>query len=314
MEENKPFNHLLNTAKKNKNDEFYTQLNDIEKELKNYEKQFHNKVIYCNCDDPFESNFFKYFMSNFKRLGIKKVISSCCKNDNAGYYFVYTGTETLNKENIKHINGDFRSLDCIELLKQSDIVVTNPPFSLFREFITQIMNYNKLFLVVGNMNAITYKEVYKHIQNNKIWLGVNYGKRFSGFIIPKDYELYGTETKVDNTKNNIIHINNCLWFTNLNKEKEVDELPLEKVYYGNEHEYPKYDNYDGIHIVKTKNIPKDYDGHMGVPISFLYKFNPNQFEIIKFRKGDDNKDLCVNGKCPYFRIIIKNKKVSTQGQ
>jgi len=325
VKKRKASNRLLHQAKKSKSDEFYTQLSDIESELQHYKDHFRNKVVYCNCDDPTTSNFFKYFVSNFHKLKLKKLIASCYReqeidlfNSNKsknGSFYIYTGTnEENNTPTSKDIiyfkgDGDFRSEESIELLKQSDIVVTNPPFSLFRDFVSQIIKFKKDFLIIGNINAITYKEIFNLIKENKAWLGINLGRGISGFIVPKHYELYGTETKIDDVGNRIISPNNCLWLTNLDASKRHEVIELTKKYYGNESEYPMYDNYNAINVDKTKNIPADYDGFMGVPITFLHKFNPDQFEIIKFRKGDDEKDLCIGGKCPYFRIIIRNKRL-----
>jgi hypothetical protein len=322
-------NQLLQKAKKSKSDEFYTQLCDIERELQYYQDCFVDKVVYCNCDDPRTSNFFKYFVMNFHKLGLKKLIASCyventydlfnCQESENGFYCEYFG-ENGNRFNPSNIeisyfkgNGDFRSRECIELLKQSDIVVTNPPFSLFREFVAQIVKYDKQFLIIGNVNAITYKEIFDLIQKNKVWLGVNLGRGISGFIVPDHYDLYGTEVSINSEGQTIIATNNCLWLTNLELKQRDEELDLSKVYAGNENDYPKYDNCNGINVDKTQDIPRDYDGLMGVPITFLHKYNPNQFEIVKFRKGDDGKDLSVNGKCPYFRILIKNRRISVAG-
>ena len=313
---------LLRKAKKNKNDEFYTQLSDIESELQYYKNHFKDKVVFCNCDDPRISNFFKYFASNFKELGIKKLITACYRKQEIdlfnnektekGFFFEYTGVEDKNNIIYFQGDGDFRSNESIELLKQADIIVTNPPFSLFREYVAQLDKYDKKFLIIGNINAITYKEIFKLIQNNKAWLGINLGRGISGFIVPKHYELYGTETKIDNDGNRIVSPNNCLWLTNLDIFKRHEDIVLTKKYHGNEIEYPYYDNYNGINVNKTKDIPLDYNGFMGVPITFLHKFNPEQFEIIKFRKGNDEKDLSINGKCPYFRILIKNKRLKNK--
>lgn len=318
-------NELLQKAKKSKSDEFYTLLVDIERELQHYKKHFKDKTVYCNCDDPQRSNFFKYFVLNFHKLGLKKLIVSCYKEQNVdlfnpkpnmnGFFFEYTGTKgekaSPKLTDISYFtgDGDFRSSESIHLLKQADIVVTNPPFSLFREFVAQLINYNKKFLIIGNINAITYKEIFNLIKDNKAWLGVNLGRGISGFIVPEHYELYGTETKIDEFGNRIISPNNCLWLTNLETPQRCENIVLTKKYIGYEKEYPKYDNCNGINVDKTQDIPMDYAGLMGVPITFLHKFNPNQFEIIKFRKGDDNKDLSINGKCPYFRILIKNKQL-----
>ncbi|WP_436358349.1 adenine-specific methyltransferase EcoRI family protein [Mycoplasma sp. 480] len=309
-------NDFLRKAKKNKNDEFYTIYKDIENELQYYKKHFKNKVVFCNTDDPLLSNFYKFFVQNFKELGLKKLIAACYKENDKGYYYVYENKNNQNKfPNIKEVtffknDGDFNSKESIELLKQSDIIVTNPPFSLFRKFINLMQEYNKKFLVIANINAITYKEIFSLIQENKIWLGINFARAISGFIVPNYYELYGTEVKIDKEGNKIISANNCLWLTNLSNYKRNENLLLEKSYLENKQDYPKYDNYNAININKTKDIPYDYKGHMGVPLTFLHKFNPNQFEIIKFRKGDDNKDLVINGKTPYFRILIKNKQVN----
>lgn len=312
----------LKKARKNKNDEFYTQLCDIETELKHYKSHFKDKVIYCNCDDPYVSNFFNYFFLNFEELGIKKLITACYKLQNAAlidteeqaFFFEYSG-ETGEKEELITRNsqpfegdGDFRSNESIELLKQSDIVVTNPPFSLFREYVDQLVDYDKKFLIIGNINAITYKNIFVLIKNDKAWLGVNMGRGISGFIVPEHYELYGTEARINDAGERVVSPNNCLWLTNIDNSKRHEDIPLNKTYIGNELNYPQYDNYDGINVNKTKDIPCDYEGAMGVPITFLHKYNPEQFEIIKFRKGNDDKDLSINGKCPYFRILIKNRR------
>lgn len=319
-------NTLLQKAKKLKSDEFYTLLPDIESELQHYRNHFKNKVVYCNCDDPCTSNFYRYFAENFKELGIKKLISSCYKesnidlfnptSSNGGYYYIYTGTETENvipsNSDLVYFkeDGDFRSSESINLLKEADIVVSNPPFSLFREYVAQLIKYNKTFLIIGNINAITYKEIFNLIKENKIWLGINLGRGISGFFVPEHYELYGTEARIDNMGNRIVSPNNCLWLTNMDNAKRNEGIILTKRYKGNESEYQRYDNYDGININKTQDIPMDYAGFMGVPITFLHKFNPNQFEIIQFRKGDNGKDLSINGKCPYFRILIKNRQIT----
>lgn len=313
---------LLTDAKINKKDEFYTQLADIVSELRHYETHFIGKTVYCNCDDPRISNFFKYFSTNFEKLGLKKLIASFYKKQKATLfddfetekagYLEYTAVEhhPLLNNNIVEFkdDGDFRSIESIKLLKESDIVVTNPPFSLFREYVDQLIKFDKKFLIIGNINAITYKEIFKLIKENQAWLGINLGRGISGFIVPDHYELYGTEVEIDADGNRIISPNNCLWLTNLDTSRRHEDIVLSKTYLGNEDQYPKYDNYDAINVDKTQDIPIDYTGFMGVPITFLHKFNPEQFEIVKFRKGNDDKDLSINGKCPYFRIIVKNKK------
>ena len=295
---------LLDKAKINKKDEFYTQLVDIEKELIYYTKHFKGKIVYCNCDNPKVSNFWRFFYDKFNQLGLKELYATF--HGEGASFFRYDGKNVIST--LLRGNGDFRSDECVQILEKSDIVVTNPPFSLFREYITQLDTYNKDFLIISNINAITYKEVFPLIQANKAWLGVGFGRGISGFIVPDSYELYGTETKIDEKGNRIISPNNCMWLTSLDNEKRHHPIELVKRYEGNEEAYPFYDNYCGINVNKTKDIPADYMGAMGVPITFLNKYDPEQFEIIRFRKGDDGKDLRVNGKAPYFRILIKRKK------
>lgn len=294
---------LLDKAKVNKKDEFYTQLIDIEKEMIHYTKHFRNKIVYCNCDNPEISNFWKYFYDHFKELGLRELYATFC-GEGASFHR-YDGENVVITQ--LQGDGDFRSEECIQILEQSDVVVTNPPFSLFREYISQLDSYNKDFLVISNINAITYKEVFPLIQANKVWLGVCFGRGISGFIVPDSYELYGTETMINENGDRIISPNNCMWLTSLDNEKRHQPIELVKKYEGNEDAYPFYDNYYGINVNKTQDIPADYMGAMGVPITFLNKYDPEQFEIIKFRKGDDDKDLRVNGKAPYFRILIKRK-------
>ena len=274
-------NMNLHKASKAKKDEFYTQLSDIEKELKHYKGYFKGKVVLCNCDDPQESNFWKYFSLNFEFLGLKKLIAT---------HFDYNPTYKLeliadiNKDGkvngldtIKtpfKQNGDFRSPECVDILKEADVVVTNPPFSLFREYIAQLVQYNKKFLVIGNMNAITYKETFSLIKDNKVWLGCTNPKEFR---MPDSYPLLGSSF-VDGNGNKVAKFGNICWFTNLHHKKRNDELILYKKY--NEKDYPKYDNYDAINVDKVKDIPVDYFETIGVPITFLDKYNPEQFEIL----------------------------------
>ncbi|MBR4268022.1 MAG: adenine-specific methyltransferase EcoRI family protein [Bacteroidales bacterium] len=306
-------------AKVAKKDEFYTQLCDIENELKHYKEHFKGKVVLCNCDDPRVSNFFHYFSYGFEHLGLKKLITTCYKSQSRDLFsqndseraiwLEYNGDRNGNRVpdpeeigiNYFKGDGDFRSKECIELLKQSDIVVTNPPFSLFREYVAQLIEYDKKFIIVGHQNAITYKEIFPLIKENKIWLGYGF-KGGAGHFISK-YE--DTATAGDH-REGMIRVSGVNWFTNLEIQKRHEDLILYKTY--NPEDYPTYDNYDAINVNKTSDIPMDYDGIMGVPITFLDKYNPTQFEIIKFRKGNDNKDLCVNGKCPYFRILIRRKQ------
>ena len=297
----------LSNAKKAKNDEFYTQLSDIENELKHYKNHFAGKVVYCNCDDARESNFFRFFQKKFSDYGLKKLITTSYNENGHGSVLVYEGDTNgngkLDDTEIKVSelkgNGDFRSEECIELLKEADIVVTNPPFSLFREYIATLVQYNKKFLVIGNQNAITYKEIFPLIKENKLWTGNNMVKTFR---VP---QVTNKNCEVLPNGDIIAKFGSICWFTNLDIKKRHEEIILYKSY--NEEEFPKYDNYDAIEVSKVCEIPKDYDGIMGVPITFLYRYNPSQFEIVKFRKGDDDKDLCVNGKCPYFRILIRKK-------
>ena len=267
----------LRKAKANKKDEFYTQLVDIENELKHYEKHFKNKVVFCNCDDPLKSNFWTYFNMNFDHLGLKKLIATHFHSEKPTYKLEIINNLNVIKTPLKQ-NGDFRSDECIEILKEADIVVTNPPFSLFREYVAQLIEHNKKFLIIGNINAITYKEIFKLIKENKAWLGIGMGRGISGFIVPKHYELYGSEARIVENGERIVSTNNCLWITNLQHKKRAEELILYKKY--TPEEYPHYDNYDAINVDKIADIPCDWNGAMGVPITFMHKFNPEQFEIL----------------------------------
>jgi hypothetical protein len=311
----KSLNNNLHKASRAKSDEFYTQLVDIENELKHYKEQFRGKVVLCNCDDPKESNFVKYFSMNFEHLGLKKLIATHYKDANlftkdVPYKLEYTGEKKggrmpdPNKFMTKMIGtGDFRSEECIKLLKEADIVVTNPPFSLFREYVAQLVEYKKNFLIIGNTNAITYKEIFNLFKNDKIRTGYTNFNVGMFFIVPDDWELFH---HIDENGKKIARVSTSCWFTNLEVEKHKEHITLYKKY--NPKDYPKYDNYDAINVNKYTDIPVGYKGVIGVPITFLDKYNPEQFEIVKFRKGDDDKDLIINGKYPYFRILIKNKK------
>lgn len=327
-------NQNLNQAKTNKKDEFYTQLSDIERELKYYKQHFKNKVVYCNCDDPRVSNFFHFFSYNFEKLGLKKLIATCYKNQNMdlfsqndseqAIYLEYTGDKNgnnvpdPNEIGIKTLkgDGDFRSKECIELLKQADIVVTNPPFSLFRDYVAQLIEYDKKFVIVGHQNAITYKEIFPLIKDNKLWLGYGF-KGGAGHFINEHYEDYATAT---DRKEGMIRVSGVHWFTNLEINKRHEDLILYKKY--TPEEYPKYDNYDAIEVSKTKDIPLDYSGAMGVPITFMDKYNPEQFEILGatesegkgFSNGlwDEKSKIAqpvINQNRVYKRIFIKNKKL-----
>ena len=285
---------FLKKAKKTKRDEFYTQLSDIEKELRHYKGYLNDKVVFCNCDDPRVSNFFHYFSYNFEKLGLKKLITTGYKNQQLdlfsqndaekAIYLEYEGDKNnnnvpdLEEIGIKYMkgDGDFRSKECIELLKQSDIVVTNPPFSLFREYVSQLISYDKKFIIIGHQNAISYKEIFKLIKENKIWLGYGFNRNVAHFVNPH-YEDYATDT---DHKEGMIRVSGVVWFTNIQTKKRYEDVILYETYYGNESEYPEYDNYDAINVDKVKNIPMDYKGAMGVPITFVDKYNPDQFEII----------------------------------
>ena len=328
-------NKNLHQAKNNKRDEFYTQLSDIENELRHYKEHFKDKVVYCNCDDPRVSNFFHYFSYNFEHLGLKKLIATCYKNQNAdlfsqndsekAIYLEYDGDKNGNSvpdpEEIGIIelkgDGDFRSAESIELLKQADIVVTNPPFSLFREYVAQLIEYDKKFVIVGHQNAISYKEIFKLMKENNLWLGYGF-KGGAGHFINTQYEDYAT---AGDHREGMIRVSGVHWFTNLDISKRHEDLILYKPY--NEEEYPTYDNYDAINVNKTKDIPIDYSGVMGVPITFLDKYSPEQFEILGLSAsagyneeivgipflGDKDARPLINGKNTYARIFIKNKKL-----
>jgi len=339
----------LHSAKTNKKDEFYTQLSDIEKEVRHYKEHFKNKVVFCNCDDPRVSNFFHFFSYNFEKLGLKKLITTCYKNQDAdlfsqsnsekAIYLEYNGDKNgdnvpnVEEIGIKHLkgDGDFRSKECIGLLKQADIVVTNPPFSLFREYVAQLAEHNKKFLIIGNVNAISYKETFKLIKDNKLWLGASIHSGDREFGVPDDYPLNAAGSRIDDKGKKYIRVKGVRWFTNMDYEERHEDLILYKTY--NKDEYPKYHNYDAIEVSKTAEIPLDYSGKMGVPITFLDKYNPEQFEIIglandkreiddAFVQGEEiyldkqhkkfvgmvlneNKKL----RATYARIIVKNKKL-----
>lgn len=344
-------NTNLHKAKNNKKDEFYTQLSDIENELRHYKDHFRDKVVYCNCDDPRVSNFFHYFSYNFEHLGLNKLIATCYKNQDAdlfstneseqAVYLVYTGDKNgnsvpdANEIGVKPLkgDGDFRSAESIELLKQADIVVTNPPFSLFREYVAQLIEYDKKFIIVGHQNAIGYRDIFKLIKENKLWLGYGF-KGGAGHFINTQYEDYAS---AGDHKEGIIRVSGVHWFTNLDIDKRHEDLILHKKH--TPEEYSVYENFNAINVDKTKDIPFDYDGLIGVPLTFMDKYNPDQFDIIglgianlgleigvqkykpehkKFRKevqkrGAVDGDLYMmkNGivEVPYSRIIIKNKKL-----
>ena len=349
-------NKNLRSAKTDKKDEFYTQLSDIEKELKHYKNHFKDKVILCNCDDPRVSNFFHFFSYNFERFGLKKLIATCYKsqdsdlfsqnNSEKAIYLEYTGDKNGNNVpdveeiGINHLqgDGDFRSKESIELLKQADIVVTNPPFSLFREYVAQLVEYDKKFVIIGNLNALTYRDIFKLVKENKLWFGHSIHSGDREFRVPEDYPLNAASSRIDEEGNKYIRVKGVRWYTNLDFNERHEDLILYKKY--NEEEYPKYENFDAINVDVTKDIPVDYKGVIGVPITYIDKYNPDQFEIIglgisnsgieigvqpykpehkKYRKeiqkrGAVDGDLYMmkNGivEVPYARILIKNKKIT----
>ena len=326
-------NKKLYQGKKNKEDEYYTCLPDIENELKHYKAHFKDKVVYCNCDDPRVSNFFEYFAENFEVLGLKKLITTCYKSDNIdlfsqhdrkkAVYLVYEGDKNNNQivddEEIEVLpmngDGDFRSNECIDILKEADIICTNPPFSLFREYVAQLMEYKKKFLIIGNINAITYAEIFPYIMKNKLWIS----SRIGTFIVPDTNPNADKSKKTDKQGNKLVGIS-AIWFTNLDIKKRHEKLESSLYKDYNEKDFPKYDNYNAINVNKTKEIPVNYKGAMGVPISFLEKYNPDEFEIISandIRINDripekphgliKDKEGAINGKPTYVRIVIRRK-------
>ena len=271
-------NTSLHAARRNKNDEFYTQLTDIEKELRHYRGHLKGKVVFCNCDDPEWSSFWKYFTLNFKHLGLKKVIATHYRADaGSSYKLEFLGGDPGDAKNIVRTDlagdGDFRSDEGVAILKEADLVVTNPPFSLFREYVAQLVVHGKQFLIIGNNNAITYKEIFKLIRSNQLWLGIS----------PRSMKF----RQVDGSLKDV----NACWFTNLQHSRRNEQLTLYRTYRGNEHEYPKYDNYGAIEVSRVTDIPVDYEGAMGVPITFLDKYNPSQFEILGITDRDNNSGL-----------------------
>lgn len=338
-------NKALSNAKNAKKDEFYTQSCDIQDELKHYKKHFKGKVVLCNCDDPFESNFFKYFALNFNRLRLKQLISTCYDGspiagtqldipwatkediDNGKIAYkavvneVYDADEDgdvdmydvvklfeMGENKLEKLegNGDFRSEECVDLLKQADIVVTNPPFSLFREYVAQLMKFDKKFIIIGNVNAITYKEIFPLIKDNKMWIGASIHSGDRAFNVPDDYPLKAAGCGVDNDGRKFIRVKGVRWYTNLDIKHRHCQLILYKRY--NPEEYPKYDNYDAIEVSKTANIPEDYYEGMGVPITFLDKWNPEQFEIVGADFELANPEPLANGKTGTGRFYIRERE------
>lgn len=306
-----PKNTNLLKAKKEKNDEFYTQLIDVSKELMHYKQHFKDKIIYCNCDDPTWSAFWKYFHLNFSALGLKKLISTHYDKTKSTYKMEYTGGDDNNIEagviTPLEGNGDFRNAECIELLKESDIVVTNPPFSLFREYVACLISNNKKFIIIGNMNALTYKEIFPLFRDNKLWYGASIHSGDRKFYVPDNYPLEAAGCGIDEEGKRYVKVKGVRWFTNLDYDARHEKLILWKNYIPDE--YPKYDNYDAINVNKYSEIPMDYDGVMGVPITFMDYYNPDQFEILGLDKDltTNGKRVMIDGKQLYARIFIRKK-------
>ena len=325
--------NALTAARRAKKDEFYTQRADIENELKHYRAHFAGKVVLCNCDDPRQSEFFKYFSENFEKLKLKRLVATCYKSQDVDLFSqhdceraikqVYEGDKNGNmivdddEVGVFELkgDGDFRSSECIELLKQTDIIVTNPPFSLFREFVALLMDYDKKFLIIGNQNAITYKEIFPLLKQNQMWIGYKFGDM--AFKVPSDSEPRATRYWQDESGQKWRSMGNVCWYTNLEIPKRHEILPLYKKY--TSEEFPKYDNYDAINVNKTADIPEDYDGVMGVPITFMDKYNPDQFEIVGLIAGNirglagipssTGKDgPYMGGKLKFGRILIRHRR------
>ena len=322
---------MLLDAKKAKKDEFYTQLSDIENELRHYKPHFRSKTVYCNCDDPRISNFFRYFSQNFEHLGLKRLVATCYKNQSPDLFSQHDAERAIMLEydgfrddehmprpediGIKQMDGDgdFRSQECIDILKQADIVVTNPPFSKFREYVSQLMEHDKKFLIIGNQNAITYKEIFPLIREGRLWLGYGFRRNCAHFI--SNYADHATDL---DKREGMIRVSGVTWFTNLDHNKRHEKLLLYRPYTP-EH-YPTYDNYDAIEVSKTTEIPMDYAGAMGVPITFMNKYNPDQFEMLGATESEGKgfsgglwrpesgiSQALVQGKRVYKRLFVCNR-------
>ena len=356
-------NKNLSQANKAKKDEFYTQLVDIENELRHYKQFFKGKTVFCNCDDPYESNFVKYFAMNFNALGLKKLIATCyatspvmytqltffgdeievgvsdegkkpykieiteVRDENGDGAIDLDDFEAMLRNNPPELlegDGDFRSDECIALLKEADVVVTNPPFSLFREYVAQLIEYDKRFIIIGNQNAITYKEIFPLIKDNKIWLGASIHSGDREFRVPDSYPLQAAGFRIDENNIKYIRVKGVRWFTNIDYPKRHEDLILYKNY--SPEEYPTYDNYDAIEVSKSTEIPCDYEGVMGVPITFMDKYNPEQFEIVGMAAGNSRAtgfyyNVCyhphtedrggcgvINNTRVYARILIRRRQ------
>lgn len=315
-------NGNLAKARKDKNDEFYTRYEDVEAEVRNYREHFRGKTVLCNCDDPLKSNFCKYFLLRFRWYGLKRLVCTSYGGGKHGTVLDVKDVicsngvapteddvvETVMKAGVRNLdgNGDFRSPECVSLLDEADIVVTNPPFSLFREFVGLLMERGKKFLVIGNQNAITYKEFFRYLKNDKVWLGFGFQSGNAYFRIPEESER-DFASGVYDEKTGLVKFRNCCWFTNLDHRKRHEPLYLSEEY--SEKRYPKYDNYDAIEVGRTDDIPKDYFGAMGVPITFLDKYCPEQFEIAGITGGAGVSGLYVEGCEKYDRPYLKGKRM-----
>ena len=324
-------NKNLHKAKRTKNDDFYTQTGDIEAELRHYRSHFKDKIVYCNCDDPTVSNFFHYFSYNFEHLGLRKLITTCYKNQQRDLFSRHDVERAIKLEydgfregdsvpkaedigtTLLEGDGDFRSEECIEILKKSDVVVTNPPFSLFREYVSQLMEHDKKFLIIGNQNAITYKEIFPLVKEGRLWLGYGFKRNCAHFI--SNYTDHAADM---DKREGMIRVSGVFWFTNLDHDKRHEDLILYRRY--TPEDYPTYDNYDAIEVSKTKDIPMDYPGAMGVPITFLDKYNPDQFEMLGatesegkgfseglWRSESGVSQALVQGKRVYKRLFVCNR-------
>ena len=321
-------NLKLRSAQREKKDEFYTTRQDIEAEMWHYEKYFEGKTVYCNCDDPVSSEFWQFFRRNFKAYKLKRLIATHYEPDDKNYAYFLDLSQDTNGDGVIDwndepvvtqlpCNGDFRSAACIDLLKQADVVVTNPPFSLWREYVAQLMEYGKDFIIIGNVNALSYKEIFPYIKENRLWIGASIHSGDRKFYVPDDYPFDAAGCGVDEDGRRFIRVKGVRWFTNIDIPQRHEKLDLRGNYYKSSL-YPKYDNYDAINIDKTSEIPVDYSGVMGVPITFLDKYSPDQFEIIdgigrySVLHNEETKRAgkylsMVDGKAKYFRVVIKHK-------
>ena len=291
-------NRKLNKARQNKRNEFFTRLCDVENELNHYKDQFKGKSVLCNCDDPNRSSFFTYFHTHFRELGLKELVAVCYIEGTNGFYVRDNGEDIIRYE--CEGNGDFRSAECIELLQRADIVCTNPPFSLLKAYIEQLLSFEKRFLIIAHQHCFTYTSVFHAIKDRKMWLGYGFNRNVGYFT--SDYDDYAV---ADEHKDGMIRVSGVCWLTNLGEERYSAPIPLTEEY--RPELYPKYVNCDGIEVARTAKIPKDYYGLMGVPSTFLFKWCPDQFELVRLRYGDDGRDVRLKERNPYKRILIKRK-------